>query len=307
MQKNAEFQPWRKGFTFAFPVNAGEELKNIHRFPEFIEKLLKKTSGASALRIVAVGGGSVGDFAGFVASILKRGVPLIHIPSTWLAAIDSSHGGKTALNVPPFKNQIGSFYPAEKVFLVESLLRAQPKKLAKQAYYEMVKMALIAGGDFWKDLAASKQKNFDLKLWKFLLRAVDAKNKVVKKDPFEKKGIRQVLNLGHTVGHVFESFYGLNHGESVGLGLHFSLQWSEQKKMISTKQAETIAVVFAEHLAIVKPMPQKKFLQILAQDKKISSKGTVRFVFIKKPGNTPIQTVNLTDVVRFGLDAGWLK
>src|SRR5690606_36298588 len=108
----------------------GEELKQIKNFPGHIRKISKVLGEANhrGLTIIVVGGGSVGDFGGFVASVYRRGVNLIHIPSTWLAAVDSSHGGKTALNVFSVKNQIGSFYPAKEIYLLEPLLATLPRE-----------------------------------------------------------------------------------------------------------------------------------------------------------------------------------
>ncbi len=122
------FKKWRRQYSLVYPVSAGEQLKALEKFPQHIQKILKLTQDIPSreLSIVAAGGGSVLDFAGFVASTLKRGVKFISVPTTWLAAIDASHGGKTALNVGGTKNQIGTFYPAEQILLKKEFLFAQP-------------------------------------------------------------------------------------------------------------------------------------------------------------------------------------
>src|SRR6185295_5151716 len=114
------FRNWLKKFPCRYGVKSGESLKDLEKFPGHCKAILQMTEKIETrpLQLIAVGGGSVGDFAGFVASTLKRGVPLIHVPSTWLAAIDSTHGGKTALNVAGIKNQIGTFKQAEKIIVV---------------------------------------------------------------------------------------------------------------------------------------------------------------------------------------------
>ena len=114
VRKHPALQKWLQKFPFVYTVEAGETLKQIENFPGHIEKILKISQSISErpLQIICIGGGSVGDFAGFVASVFKRGVDLVQIPSTWLSAVDSAHGGKNALNSKSAKNQIGTFHPA---------------------------------------------------------------------------------------------------------------------------------------------------------------------------------------------------
>ena len=306
-KKVPAFKKWMKQFPLTYSVKAGEALKDVDQFPRHIKAITKICENASnrKLTIVVVGGGSVGDFGGFVASILKRGVGLVHIPSTWLAAIDSSHGGKTALNVGGAKNQIGTFYPAKQIVLVRSLLLAQPEARAFEGFGELVKIALIEGGTLWKSLAKEKIVNGKT-LWKYLEAAVKAKYKVVAKDPEEKKGIRHVLNLGHTVGHVFESYYELPHGIAINYGLEFALRWSVQKKLMKARddQALVHAPVMAyllsaqrDHLVPVKAETLKEFRRLLLSDKKKTKSETLRFVFLKKPGQTVIQEVSVDEIL----------
>ena len=223
------FRRWAAQFPFRFEVEAGEGLKSLEIFSDLARKLVRRTAAlpVGALRIVGVGGGSVGDFAGFLASVFKRGVDLVHVPSTWLAAIDSSHGGKTALNVGGAKNQLGTFYPASRIYLVKELLLSQPEERAQDALGELSKIALIDGRPWVRNLMDSRLQGGKL-LWRYLPEAVDSKYRVVDRDPFEKKRIRQLLNLGHTLGHVLEAYHGLAHGDAVGQGLLFALQWSEK-------------------------------------------------------------------------------
>lgn len=175
-------------FPIRYKVTGGEQLKSIDALPGHLRKLSQLSSPLQSrdLTFVVLGGGSVGDFGAFVASIFKRGVRLVMIPSTWLAAIDSSHGGKTALNINGTKNQIGSFYPASEVYLFRDLLLDQPPRRVQEAFGEVVKMGLIAGGPLWKKISCLK--NFDSKkLWLMLPQLIAEKYKIVKKDPFEKR------------------------------------------------------------------------------------------------------------------------
>lgn len=301
------FAKWLKGFEKTYAVVAGEELKDIPQFPAHIQKITKicENTSVSKMQIIVVGGGSVGDFGGFVASILKRGVALIHIPSTWLAAIDSAHGGKTALNVGEAKNQIGTFYPAQKIHIVEELLRAQPEARAFDGFGELMKIALLEGGSLWKKL--SKEKNVDSQLlWKYLKPAIQAKYAIVNKDPLEKKGIRHLLNLGHTVGHVLEKIYALPHGVAINYGIDFSLRWSLEKKLLSQKEYDSL-MQSPVMVYLLSPLRDdlfktsesflKKVRQGLLNDKKKDSQSTVRFIFLKKPGHCVPLSVSVDDIL----------
>jgi 3-dehydroquinate synthase len=253
----------------------------------------------------------VGDFGGFVASIYKRGVELIHIPSTWLSAMDSAHGGKTALNARGAKNQIGTFYPAKEVYLVKPLLLAQPSERNFEALGELIKMALISGGSLYKKLNQVSSLNSGT-LWKLLPLVVTEKYKIVQKDPYELKGLRHVLNFGHTMGHVFEAHYELPHGVAVLAGLQFALEWSYERGFMN--QAEYLKLMRARFwkkavqakqfsvwknlnmMALLSDRPQK-FLHYLEQDKKKTNMRNLRFVFLKSPGHPLIAEISLKDVL----------
>lgn len=285
-----------------YPVQAGEKLKTLDSLSKHISKILKLTAGESRskITIIAIGGGSVGDFSGFVASILKRGVRLIHVPSTWLSAIDSSHGGKTALNVEKVKNQIGSFYSAETTYLVKELLIHQPPERAQEAAGELIKIAMIKGGTFGKQILAVEKLDPET-IWKFLPLAIKAKLDVVKRDPFETKGVRQVLNLGHTLGHVYETTQGLPHGLAVGIGLRFALFYSLEKGYLSQKKYDSILcspVFSASQFKMVQLLSQRDVKKNLLLDKKALGSGKVSFIFISDMGKVFAQPVDIDELVR---------
>ena len=199
-------------------------------------------------------------------------MPVVFIPSTWLSVLDSAHGGKNAVNFNNVKNLLGTYYFPKAVFIVEELLKQNPKELERQAYGELLKIALIKGGRFYKKLQQSiltfkskvqprrttvsslKKYNFQTKLRNqkqrdrsqavpiqpFLQMAVKSKLEIIKRDPFEKKGERKKLNFGHTVGHVLEAVESLPHGTAVLHGLLFSLNWSYHKGFLSKKNLEEI-------------------------------------------------------------------
>lgn len=306
-KKSPEFRKWMKGFALSYAVQAGEELKAVENFPQHIKALVKlcENSSSRKLTLVVAGGGSVGDFGGFVASVLKRGVGLVHVPSTWLAAIDSAHGGKTALNVAGSKNQIGTFYPAQKTILIKSLLMSQPAERNFEAFSEVIKIALLQGGDFWAKFRKESDVNGDV-LWKYLPQAIEGKLRIVKKDPEEKSGHRHLLNLGHTVGHVFEAYYELPHGIAVNYGIDFALRWSARKGLLTAKNEEDLraAPISAfllsaerDELLSAKDSVLKKWSQLLLQDKKKNSARKLRFIFLKKPGVAHIEEVSVDEIL----------
>ncbi len=303
---------WLASYPFKLGVQGGETLKDIAAFPGHVRAVAALIGqGRGALRFVALGGGTVGDFCGFLASIWKRGCPVVQIPSTWLAAVDSSQGGKTALNIPPLKNQLGTFHYPREVYLVESLLRAQPEELAYQALPELLKIALIDGPSFWGALRETEATTRGELLWNFLLRAVKAKRKVLDRDPLERTGGRSVLNLGHTLGHVIEGHYGFSHGEAVGHGLRFALDWSYRRGFLAEEDWGEIQGVLREFLPPgprrVKPLSSGVFRALALGDKKVTEGGKLNFVFLRRPGEALVEEVQLRDFEVQALDQGWVR
>ena len=227
-------------FSFRYGVQAGEILKDLRFYPRHLDKIFKILPPFSRndFSVVALGGGSVGDFAGFFASTLHRGVGFIQIPSTWLAAIDSSHGGKTALNFRGLKNQIGTFYFPRKTIIHLDFLPQDSERFLEAAG-ELLKSAFLAGSSRNKILHLDHLDAFQL--WKGLPLAVSVKMRFVKKDPFEQKGVRVALNLGHTLAHAFERNHGLSHGIAVLFGLEFALKWSVHRRVLSQRDYVKIA------------------------------------------------------------------
>lgn len=311
------FLNWRQSFSNALAVKAGEDLKSISSLAEFLEQqLLPLIKGRSRLEIVliVVGGGSVGDFGGFLASVLKRGVRWVHIPTTWLAAMDSAHGGKTALNIGGFKNQIGTFYPAAKVLIVRELLQQQTEQQLKSALGELFKAGIIGGGSLYQQLKRWSGKGLEDFLWKTLPLAISVKNKVVKKDPLETKGERMKLNLGHTLGHALEAQWQMPHGLAVALGLRFSLAWSAKRKLLSIRKEEELQKIWSklfEPMGFFIPLQPMQFSpprleSFFLQDKKAQSGQKLNFVFVSAPGRTKVDKVSIADLMRECARQGWL-
>ena len=307
-----------KSVDAVYPVAAGEKLKEAGSFPQHIQKILKLTEnlGRSRLTVVTLGGGSVGDFGGFVASVLRRGVRLVHIPSTWLAAMDSAHGGKTALNVKGLKNCIGTFYPAEKIYVVAPILKQQPSLRSREAAGELSKVALLDGSPWTRRLKKDRAP-LQKKIWKYLKDAVNAKYQVIQQDPYETQGIRQLLNLGHTFGHVIEASRGIPHGTAVGQGLYFAMKWSLQRDYLSPESYFEIADFLSEQMDMRcwvdgdqpqwKPITLKTAKKFLLQDKKRTSKEKVQFVFLSGWGKPKLVAVPFADILKEATRQGWVR
>ncbi len=279
-------------------LKAGEDLKSIDGLKSVlikIEPLLENIQPPYCF--VAIGGGSMGDFCGFLASIYHRGVDFIQCPSTWLAAIDSSHGGKTALNVLSFKNQIGTFYPAKQIIVSKSLLQHQsPTK----AMGEITKTILLSSQN-------SKLRNFINKnwpadfdtVWSSITDFINVKNSYVKKDPKEKKKERFKLNLGHTVGHALEKIYGLPHSEAVLRGVIFAVTWSVKKKYSHIKLLQVLIHYLEINQFFLGDLPKKsevEFEKALLKDKKRSGED-INFVFLKN-FRAVIKKVTVPEIIK---------
>lgn len=262
-------------FLNKWGVASGESLKSLRSFPENVESIVQRWPQLNRQSILYVlGGGSLGDFGGFVASILKRGIHLIHIPTTWLAALDSAHGGKNALNIPGAKNQLGTFYPAQEIWLIKRVLDDVPEKIRQQSLGEFVKMALLT-----PETPASFYESYDGSLqwyWAALGPLINKKLEIVGKDPYELSGDRALLNLGHTMGHVLELQYGLHHGDAVFQGLHFTLSMSVALNLLTASSEQSLRKYFCEtfgHTPLnlkqqFEPMDVETFLSRLTKDKK---------------------------------------
>jgi 3-dehydroquinate synthase len=314
LRRNESVAKWIKDFSLVYPVNAGESLKEMSAFAGHLRKIFKLISPFShrSICILALGGGTIGDFAGFTASVLKRGVPLIHIPTTLLSAMDSAHGGKTALNIGGIKNQIGTFYPADSVYLVKSLFEGLPETQLQSASGELAKMALIEGGELY-DRFKNKFRIEMESTWDLLPIVIEAKYKVVLKDPFERSGERQILNLGHTLGHALEAHHSLPHGVAVGEGLIFAVRWSEHQGYfrgdageLTTLLSARTGVLGARDFARAHGlMSRSRLHKFISGDKKLTDTRHLNFIFLEDVGRPFRKNVTLESFLTETQRQGW--
>lgn len=204
------------GKVSSFVIPAGERSKNINNYREIIKKLYDENFSRGDL-IVALGGGVVGDLAGFVAATFMRGVCFYQIPTTIVSAIDSSVGGKTAIDIDEYKNAVGVFYAPSLVYANLNLLKSLPKREAENGYGELIKYSFLS-----KDITAKDGVTEDV-----VYNCLKYKSLIVSEDEFD-NGVRRLLNLGHTVGHAIESAsnYSLPHGACVYNGLFSAVRVS---------------------------------------------------------------------------------
>ncbi|MBQ3264409.1 MAG: 3-dehydroquinate synthase [Ruminococcus sp.] len=205
----------KDGFVLTIPQ--GEDSKSIPRFSEVLSKML--SLGFSRRdAVVAVGGGVVGDLAGFCASAYMRGIDFYNIPSTVLSQVDSSIGGKTAVNLDGIKNIVGAFYQPKKVLVDLDLLQTLDSRLISEGLAEALKMGLTSDAELFE---LFENGNIEFNMDEIILRSLTVKKTVVEQDEKE-QGLRKILNFGHTIGHGIEAHeerHGLYHGECVAIGM----------------------------------------------------------------------------------------
>jgi 3-dehydroquinate synthase len=219
-----------KGDTEYLILKNGETSKSLNELNR-IYKFLIRENFTKQNMIFAIGGGVTGDVAGFAASTFKRGIPIIHIPTTLLSAVDSSVGGKTAINLKNKKNIIGSFHQPDYVFTDVSFLETLPKQEVNSGIGELIKYTFLSEPNFFFYVLNNLKKirQFDNRvLENVIYKSVQIKSSIVMKDEKEESGLRKILNFGHTFGHAIESVmnYRIKHGEAVVAGITAALHLS---------------------------------------------------------------------------------
>ncbi len=231
---------------------------------EYLENALFKLGAGKDTILIAMGGGVTTDLVGFVASIYLRGVSLILIPTTLLAIVDASIGGKTAIDTPFGKNLIGTFYPAHAIIVDLDTLKTLPEKEWLNGLAEILKIGLVLDLSIW-EMANKKPKDK-----KLIQKAIDGKRSVVNQDPKE-LGLRRILNFGHTIGHALEaiSHYKLSHGEAIAIGSIVEAHLSMHLGYLSEKDFQEIQSSYtAFPLQLPKNYNRDAFLNALSHDKK---------------------------------------
>lgn len=272
-------------------VPAGEASKSLTHVSDLCRELAAERHDRKSF-VIALGGGVVGDLAGFVASIFFRGIPFVQVPTTIVAQVDSSVGGKTGVNIPEGKNLVGCFHQPRLVVIDPETLRTLPDREFREGFAEVIKHAAIRDATMIDELAALDPSSRDVPA-DLIARNVAIKARIVEADEHETKGIRALLNLGHTIGHGIEAAvpYGsMLHGEAISLGLRAALFLSLRHTSLKPEDARRI-IALLEHFGLPLVLEDKLttpvILEKLGRDKKFNA-GNIRFVVLHEPGQAEL-------------------
>jgi 3-dehydroquinate synthase len=274
----------------------GEEYKNWENLMRIFDVLLEEKSDRKTT-LVALGGGVIGDMTGFAAAAYMRGVPFVQVPTTLLAQVDSSVGGKTGINHPLGKNMIGAFYQPQAVIADLAALDTLPANELSAGLAEVIKHGAIIDAQFFEWIEANIEKLVakDKQALAYAIqRSCEIKADVVRQDEKE-GGLRAILNFGHTFGHAIEAGLGYGewlHGEAVGCGMVMASDLSHRLGMIDVATKERIAaVVKAAGLPVKAPkLGTQRWLELMQVDKK-NEGGQIKFILLQPLGKALITTV----------------
>jgi 3-dehydroquinate synthase len=274
------------GFSASLHIVAGgEPAKSFATAEEVCESLARSGVDRSSL-VLALGGGVIGDLAGFVASIFARGIPYVQVPTTVMAQVDSSVGGKTAINLNAGKNLVGSFYQPALVVVDTDTLNTLGARERNEGFAEIIKYGVIADPSLLKDIRDASEP----RLVGIIERCVQIKAQIVAADEREESGRRALLNFGHTIGHAIESAAGygkLLHGEAISLGMraagwlstkYAGLPSEDHQRLIHLLNELSLPVVLPEEITTAGVMER------VFTDKKFH-RGQIRFVLTSKFGS----------------------
>lgn len=286
-------------------IFSGEAFKNLTTTQQVWEQLTDNHADRNAL-LINLGGGMVCDLGGFAAGTYKRGIDFIHIPTTVLSQVDAAYGGKQGIDFNHYKNQLGIFRNPEAVFVNVEFLKTLPAEQVTNGFAEVVKHGLLAGGRFWKQVhAVSDHSSVN---WNKIVRdSSGIKLSVVKKDPLE-KGLRKILNFGHTIGHAIESDL-LNrsgdalHGYCVAAGMIGELYLSSELCGFPEKKRSQVTEFICRHFPAIEMDPSfdEAIINHMKQDKK-NRNGRVQFALLKKIGMPVIGIEADESMIRKALD-----
>lgn len=295
-----------------FVVDPGEGAKSWGVLEKLSDWLLALGLTRSD-HIFALGGGVVGDLTGFASAVLKRGCGFVQIPTTLLAQVDSSVGGKTAINARAGKNLIGAFHQPSAVLIDPKVLSTLPDREMRAGFSEVLKYGLLGDAGFFgwlEDNGAKVVAREPQALTYAIGTSIQAKADIVAEDERETSGVRALLNLGHTFGHALEAETGFSdrllHGEGVALGMVLAARYSERRGDLSVEDAARVAATVAkaglpsEISALGLECDGRRLVDHMLHDKKMESSGTLPFLLLKGLGQAYMaRDVDLADIADF--------
>jgi len=276
-----------------FLIPDGEKYKTIDTLFNIYDFLLDEGFDRKSY-IIALGGGVIGDMAGFAAATYMRGIPYIQVPTTLLAQVDSSIGGKVAINHPKAKNVIGSFYQPMFVYSDIKTLKTLPEEEFTNGMVEVIKYSLIRDRNLFELLEENDRKSIknEKMLLQIVSRCVQIKADVVEKDEKE-KDLRMILNFGHTIGHALEAIseYTLNHGSAVSIGMVAAIKISVKKGLLKEEDEIKILNLFKKYdlPEYIKGFDTNDIYNIMKHDKKVFS-NKMHFVLLDSVGKSLIDS-----------------
>ncbi|MCQ0110761.1 3-dehydroquinate synthase [Zhouia amylolytica] len=282
-------------------IEAGEEHKNIETCSGVWNVLSELGADRKSL-MINLGGGVVTDLGGFVASTFMRGIDFINVPTTLLAMVDASVGGKTGVDLGSLKNQIGVINVPVFVFVDTKFLNTLPSEQVRSGFAEMLKHGLIHDEKYWDKLLKTSGETNELD--NLIHESIVIKNKVVMEDPKE-SGLRKTLNYGHTLGHAIESYFlqepskpTLLHGEAIAIGMILATFLSHELHSFPVNKLKTITEVFIQKYGKVQfePTDYERIIELLKFDKK-NAFGDINFVLLEDIGKTIIDVKVDNDLI----------
>lgn len=275
-----------------YTIEAGEKNKNLDTVSDIYANLISLNFNRQDC-LIALGGGVVGDITGFVASTYMRGIDFVQVPTSLLAQVDSSVGGKTGVDYNAYKNMVGAFYQPRLVYINNNTLKTLPERELSAGLGEVVKYGIIRDNEFFKFLQDNSEKILNLDnecISHVIYTSCEIKRQVVSEDPTE-KGVRAILNYGHTFGHAIEKLknFQILHGECVAIGMVIAAKISLQKEeMTDTEVNDIINLLKAFRLPTTYDnLDDEMIISTAKHDKKSSKKG-IKFILSKGIGNAYI-------------------
>ncbi len=286
------------GFTvIAYTLPHGEASKDLTHFGELLGVMVDHHLSRNDVAI-ALGGGVIGDLTGFAAACFQRGMAVVLVPSTLLAAVDSSVGGKTAIDLPAAKNQVGSFYQPWAVLCDPDTIATLPEEEYRCGCAEVIKYGLLEDAAFFRSLEETPIRD---QLERVIAHCVEMKRRVVAEDEFD-RGRRQTLNLGHTVGHGVEacSHYAVLHGQAVAIGMAVISRAAAKRGLCDREVSARVERLLQQYsLPTETTFSAAELARAMLSDKKREGE-TIHFIVPRAIGACTIETVAVADMV------GWL-